>query len=78
MTGLDPSRTGGFPIEVETAASAHAAVTRPGTFERRLGRPCEGALFNGKEGEPGDDLVNREEALLRSPIIRRCGFISHS
>ncbi len=81
MTGLNPSRTGGFPIEVKTAAPTHTAVTRTGTFEGRLGRPCEGALFNGKEGEPGDDLVNRvqggKKALLWSPIIRRCMFILH-
>ena len=78
MAGLNPSRAGSFPIEVKTAAPTHAAVICASAGEGRLGRPCEGALFNGKEGEPGDDLVNREEALLRSPIIRRCGFISHS
>jgi hypothetical protein len=85
MTGLNPSRTGGFPVELETAASTHAAVTRTGTFEGRLGRPGEGALFIGKEGEPGDDLLNcgetsvqgGEKALLWSPIIRRCMFILH-
>lgn len=81
MTGLHPSRTGGFPVELETAAPTQAAVTRTGTFEGRLGRPCEGALFVGKQGEPGDDLVNSEEggekALLWSPIIRRCMFILH-
>jgi hypothetical protein len=81
MMGLNPSRTGGFPIEVKTAAPTHTAVTRTGTFEGRLRRPCERTLFNGKEGERGDDLVNSEEgdekALLWSPIIRRCMFILH-
>jgi hypothetical protein len=81
MTGLNPSRTGGFPIEVKTAAPTHTAVIRTGTFEGWLRRPCERALFNGKEGKPGDDLVNSEEgaekALLWSPIIRKCMFILH-
>ena len=81
MTGLNPSRTGGFPIEVKTAAPTHTAVIRTGTFEGWLRRPCERALFNGKNGEPGDDLVHSvqggKKALLWSPIIRRCMFILH-
>jgi hypothetical protein len=64
MTGLNPSRASGFPMEVKTAVPTHAAVMRTGTFEGRLGRPGERALCNGKEGEPGDDLVDSKRALL--------------
>jgi hypothetical protein len=81
MTGLNPSRTGGFPVELQTAAPTDTAVIRAGTFEGRLGRPCEGALFIGKEGEPCDDLINSDEgdgkALVWNPVIRRCMFILH-
>jgi len=67
MTGLDPSRRGGFPIEVKTAAPTHAAVMRTGTLEGRLGRPREGALFHGKEGEGGDDLI--DSALAEEKVL---------
>jgi hypothetical protein len=77
MTGLNPSRAGGFPVELEAAATTDAAVTRTGTFEGRLGRPGEGALFIRKEGEPGDDVVNSEKTLHWSLVIRRCMFFLH-
>jgi hypothetical protein len=87
MTGLNPSSKGGFAIEVKTAGPTHAAVMRAGTFEGRLGRPCEGALFHGKEGEGGDDLIDSARAggkallpqrwLDGNLIIRRCGVILH-
>ena len=87
MTGLNPSRTGVFPVELQTAAPTHAAVTRTSTLKGGLGRPCEGALFIGKDCELDDNLIDREQAcervpLLRrcfagSPIIRRCMFILH-
>jgi hypothetical protein len=62
MTGQNPSRAGGFPIEVETATPTRAAVVRTGTCEWGLGRPREGALFRIKDGERGDDLIESEEA----------------
>jgi hypothetical protein len=50
MAGLDPSRTGGFPVEVEAATATDAAVTCAGAFEGRLRRPGKGALLVGKDG----------------------------
>jgi hypothetical protein len=61
MTGLNPSRMRSFPIEVKTAAPAHAAVMCADASEGRLRRPCERTLFGGKEVKFGDDLVDREQ-----------------
>jgi hypothetical protein len=87
MTGLDPSRAGGFPIEVKAAAPTQAAVSGPGAFEGRFGRPGKRALFCSKDGAFGDDLVHREQAgetFLQvrrraddSLNIRRCMFLPH-
>jgi hypothetical protein len=71
MTGLDPSLKGGFPIEVKAATPTDAAVMRTGTFEGRLGRPCEGALFHGKEGEGGDDHIDAARGGERALRPRR-------
>ena len=62
MAGLNPSRAGSFPIEVKTATPTHAAVVCAGAGEGRLGRPCEGALFDGKDGTCSDDLIDSEQA----------------
>jgi hypothetical protein len=71
MTGLNPSRAGGFAIEVETATPTRAAVLRTGTREGRLGRPREGALFHSKDGERGDDLIDSEQAGGSALRLRR-------
>jgi hypothetical protein len=87
MASLKPSRAGSLPIEVKTAAPTHAAVMRAGTCEGRLGRPCEPALFVGKDGTCRDDLIDRERTGGKSLrlrrradgnlIIRRCMSILH-
>jgi hypothetical protein len=71
MTGQNPSRAGGFAIEVETATPTRAAVVRTGTCEWGLGRPREGALFRSKDGERGDDLIDSEQARGRARLLRR-------
>jgi hypothetical protein len=71
MTGQNPSRAGGFAIEVETATPTRAAVLRTGTCEWGLGRPREGALFRIKDGERGDDLIESEEAGGSALLLRR-------
>jgi hypothetical protein len=60
---------------------------RAGTCEGWLGRPCEPALFVGKDGTSGDDLIDCERTggkVLRlkrradgNLSIRRCMFILH-
>jgi hypothetical protein len=87
MTGLNPSRMGGFPSEVKTAAPTHAAVMCADANEGRLRRPCEGTLFDGKEVKFGDDLLDSEQTggkrlhLRRRAgsnlTIRRCMSILH-
>lgn len=87
MAGLNPSRMGGFPIEVKTAAPAHAAVMGADASKGRLRRPREGPLFAGKAVKFGDDLIHREKVggkrlhLGRGAgsnlTIRRCMSILH-
>jgi len=87
MASLKPSRAGSFPIEVKTAAPTHAAVMCAGACEGWLGRPCEPALFIGKDGTCRDDLIDCERTGGKSLrlrrradsnlIIRRCMFILH-
>jgi hypothetical protein len=62
MASLNPSRAGSFLIEVKTAAPTHAAVICASAGEGRLGSPCEGALFDGKDGTCSDDLIDSEQA----------------
>jgi hypothetical protein len=86
MASLAPSCAGSFPIEVKTAAATHAAVMRAGAGEGWLGRPCKGALFVGKDGTGGDDLVDCERTGGKFMRLRRrvngnlilgCIFILH-
>jgi hypothetical protein len=71
MTGLNPSRTGGFPVELKTAAPAHAAVARTSTFKGWLRRPGEGALLIGKDGTGGNDVVYGEKRRDKILLPRR-------
>ncbi len=87
MTGLNPPRMGGLPIEVKAAAPTHAAVLRAEANEGRLRRPGEGTLFGGKEIKFGDDLVDSEQVGRKrldlrgragsNLTIRRCMSILH-
>ena len=87
MTGLNPPRMGGLPIEVKAAAPTHAAVLRAEANEGRLRRPGEGTLFGGKEIKFGDDLVDSERVGRKrldlrgragsNLTIRRCMSILH-
>lgn len=83
MTGLKPSRMSCLPVEVKAAVSAHAAVMCAGANEGRLRGPCEGTLFDGKDGKLGNDLVNREQTSEQPGgrrlhlTIRRCMSILH-
>jgi hypothetical protein len=71
VTGLNPSRTGGFPVELQTAAPTHAAVARTSTFKGWLRRPGEGALLIGKDGTCGNDVIHSEERRDRTLLPRR-------
>jgi hypothetical protein len=59
---------------------------RAGSGEGWLGRPCEGALFVGKDGTGGDDLIDcartdgkfmRLKRRVNRNLITICIFILH-
>ena len=58
MTSQNPSGASGFAVEIKTAVSTHAAIECAGTLKGWLGRPGEGALFDGKVGQPQNDLIH--------------------
>jgi hypothetical protein len=58
MTGLDPARTRGLVVEVETAVSADTAVGGSHALKWRLGRPGEGTLIGSELREKADDFIH--------------------
>jgi hypothetical protein len=84
MTGLPPSSTRGFVVEVETTVSPPSAVPCTGALEGRLGRPGKGALFGGKARQALDDLIHSERrgaqwismVIVHDQIYRGIGLTS--
>lgn len=74
MPSLRPASSGGFIIEVKTAASPHAAIVSAEALKWRLRTPCKRTLLVGEAGQPLQYLINRKWRLFhRIPGVEFAG-----
>jgi hypothetical protein len=58
ITSMDPARSRGFMVKVESAVPADPAVGGSQALKGRLGRPGEGTLLRSELREEVDDFIH--------------------